>query len=293
METEIITKAGKETWNILKSSYKRLFIDLLKIQIIVAAIMIIVGVLGLAVIYGIGYAPDIAKIPLWVLVALVFLVGIFLSAVGASVGYNVVDSTIKRRELSFERNFKANLGPMFRYILVTIGINIVIFLPLATVVLLLAIGVSIFGGPMGGIIVVLIRILFEIMISVIAAIVYLFTQFAIFELLIGRNGAIESYKKGFHIVKKKFLETVVFSFALWAVEIAISIPLILMVICLLALLGAGAILAMWLLALEMTVVWAAAAVAVFVLVILAFIFTAIKTAIMYSAQYVYWNKIRK
>ena len=102
-------------------------------------------------------------------------------------------------------------------------------------------------------------------------------------------GAIDSYKKSIEIVKKKPLETIVFSFALWAVNLAMAIPL---VVLLMILFLGGVVGAIAILALDSTLIWILVALGIIPFIVIMFIYSVIVNAVNYSAQYTYWNKLR-
>lgn len=290
MDTELLKRTGSETWNFLRTSYRRLFMDLLKVKLVAAGIIILAVLISVVLVMGLSYLPEIATIPIAVLIGIIVLVGIFLGTVAASVGYNVVDSASKRREMSIKSNLKRNMWPMLRFILATMGIYLVIFVPFV-VVLMLVVFASYFTMPppvnvLAG---TLMQIIMRIVLSLVAAVAYLFLQFAIFELILSRRGAIESYKKSFNMVKKRPLETIVFTFALWAVDFAISLILLAV---LAGLFGLGLLVAMGIIVLDSQLIWIVIALGIVPLLAIMFVYGVIQSAVLYSAQYVYWNKAK-
>ena len=286
----MLKKTGSESWNLLRTSYKRLFIELMKIKLIAAAIVILALLIGAGIGFGLSYLPDIAIIPAVVIIGIILIIAIFLSAVAASVGYNVVDSVSKRREFSFKSNFKKNMWPLLRYSLLIIGIYLLIFIPLTAVSIILVGGAYVVIPPPINVLIGMLSQMFSrIIISVVGAIVYLFLQFAIFELIVGRRGAVDSIKKSIKMVKKRPLETIIFSFALWAVNVAISIPLFVILMFLFLI---GVAVAIGVLAMDASLLWLLIALAIVPLILIMFVFSVIMTSVMYSAQYTFWNRIK-
>ena len=288
MKTELLTSTANETFKFLTTSYRRLFTNIFKVKLISSLVLVLTLVLSFVSFMGaMGFVPLMYLIMLLIAIA-IFFIGLFMSFVADSVGYNVVDAVFKDQGVGFWESFRKNMLPMLKFVLISLLIATVALSPVFVLYFIIYAAVYVGESSTAGILLVeLIEILLRILSSIIQAVLYLFLQFTVFELLIARKGAIESFKQSFGIVKENFIETIVFSFVLWGIGTVIGIPFIIVGVVLVfggLLLGAGG---GGLLMLPLIFM------GVLIFIVLLLIYSTITVAVVLSAQYVYWNKIKR
>lgn len=298
LRTELLTETANDAYGFLRRDYRRLSVNLLKIEVISLVMMIMTMVFLYSAIFISAQQPSAFYGSLTMaaltggLILLIGLVGGYFTAVANSVGYNVVDAAYRKAGMRYEETFRSNMSPIFRFALVDILINAVVFLPF----ILLFIGIAFLA--MGGIgtaatitLINIAQLFFRLIMGLIGAVLYLFFQFAIFELLIGKKGAIDSFKGSFGIMSSYPLETFVFSFGLWAVLTGISIPFAIIFI-LLFIFAAGAGIGMSSIG-GVLAFWPLLIVGGLFFLALLLIFSVIMNVVLYAAQYIYWSKVRQ
>lgn len=256
-------------------------------------VILITLILGGGIIFALVGGFSIANMGIPLILALIgiLIIGFFMAAVAHSIAYNVVDGIFKRKETPLLDTFSENMMPMLKYVIVSTIICIVTFGPFILAYLAFTGAISLGTSQTTGLIATsLAEIIFRLVIAVVAAVVYLFTQFAIFELLIGKRGIIESFGNSFSIVKKNPIETIVFSFVLWTVETAVQVPFIIVGV-------GGAVLLLFVMGFIGTIspimMIPLVLIALIAILILYLLYVTVTTALVFSAQYIYWNKIRE
>ena len=136
---------------------------------------------------------------------------------------------------------------------------------------------------------VIVKLLLAVAETILAAIFYLFAQFAVFELIIGRRGAIESYLRSFRMVRRNLLETFIFSVLLWIVESVVSIvcqTILLVLIVITVILGI-------LMVMTAPILFGVlVAIGVVIFIIWRILFGSSLVTAMLPAQYAFWNRIK-
>jgi hypothetical protein len=209
--------------------------------------------------------------------------------VANSVGYNVVDGAFRRTRVSFEQMFGMNTLPMLKYIVLILLIEIAVFAPIFVIAFIIMGAASLSSSAMSPVTENVVELFIRIVSTIVGGILYLFTQFVLFELLIARKGIIDSFRGSFGIMMRKPLETIVFSFALWAAETAVGLPFI---IALIALVFVGVMFGFSTAALGALAMLPLIIIGILIAAVIFIVMIVIQTAVLLSAQYVYWNKVK-
>ncbi len=274
MKMELVKGPLAEAWGMLRSDFRAIFATMLKVALL-TLIVVFAFLIGAA---AVAVALWNLSIPAALALALVLaLAGVFLGSVVSSVNYNFIDARSGKRRLDFSATIRANILPMLGYDLANALIFLVISAPFFAIFLVLA------PGGLQGVNGLAAEILFRVGLTAVSAVVSLFIQFTIFELLVSRKGLLESFGRSLRIARTKPLETIAFSVIIWALESVIAIPFSIALV----LLVFGAILAVpkfGLGALAVILVIAAA-----IVVVLA----ALTNSVSVTAKYKYWSRARK
>lgn len=309
MDEKILERGVHETWGFLKLKFQHLFQEMLKIGLIVTAIGILT-LIALAIVIYFGskaitlvdlFGVSLILISFVLAVVAIALIGMYLMNVAGSINYNIVDSTFKKTPISFMEKFNDNLLPILKFIIVDTAIGIIVFGPFFILLFGTSIAIGTINTPAAVLVAQLVEIVFRIIISIVGAALYLFLQFAIFELLISKRGVIESFRKSIDIVRKRPLETLIFSFGLWMIESLLAIPFLIVLLILVIIFaiigviggvfgylatamsgGLGGLLILLVVILFGAIIFGA----------LFLIFGAIKSAVNISTRYVFWNKLK-
>lgn len=296
MRLETVSASFSEAWELIKSNSKGLFFAMARIELFGAALfMLCLLVAGALIALAMGMAPGLAFDGVSVVVLVgaalgVFLIGALLAAAAGSVEYNAIDRIPLGRNVGIVERASANLVPILLYSIVGMLIAAVTVGPILAIYVFVLMGTYESGDAGSQLAANIAEILFRMAEGLVGSAVYLFVQFAIFELIISGKGVLDSYGRSFGMVRRNFWETAAFSFALWLVEIMVSVPFVLIMvgIVFLAIFAATGLLAGAALPL------AAAALAVmalaFVVVLIAY--SALNNMVLMSVQYCYWKKIR-
>lgn len=298
LDADVLSRAASEAFEFLRRDYRRLFVNLLKVEvislIIMAMTLVFIWSAAFITLQNVAaFYSSLAMAAITVgVIAAIGLAGGFFAAVANSIGYNVVDSAYSKTHMRYVRTFRGNMFPMLKYLLMSILINSVAFLPF----LALFIGIAYLtyeqlGTTASVLLINMAELILRVVLAVLGAILYLFLQFAIFELLIGRRGVVESFRESIGIMRGYPLETMIFSFALWAVITGISIPFMI-VFLLLFVLAAGAGIGISSIAGALAF-WPLLIVGGLFFLGLLLVFSVITNAVLYAAQYVYWKQVRR
>lgn len=302
MRFDLITAPLKEAWKFLKTGFRGLFLNILKIEVF-STLIFIITMLATAVAFYImlnmglfsGLALNnlagtaIGIIIGIILIIIIFLVGGILTFAASAVRYNAVEAAISGKELGFLENFKQNIGPVTKYALIYSIINAIFIGPIIILFLLLLLSLfsatteysqlksvgRIFGE------------VFQVVIMLVAAVIDLFFQFAIFDIIIAKNKTIGSFKQSFRIVRKNLFETILFSIVLWLIETAVWAPFSIILLILIFFGVAALIPGLLLGPLGMIILIPV----VLIIFALAFVFNSLAKTAVIPAQYLYWKRI--
>ncbi len=277
MRMELVKGPLAEAWGALRAGFWGTYGTVLKFEAL-ALLFICAGitaaVLGALALWQASLPAAIA------LASLAMLAGLYAGSVFFSLIYSYIDARAAKKSLDFSGTLRANAIPMLWFDILGAAIYFVAFSPIIAALAYLYLSGSIGGGRLETAVA---EVLFRIMISAVSAVISLFVQFAVFELLLSRAGAVGSFGRSFRLVRRNFWETVVFSIILWAVESAIAIPFTIIgivagLVVLLAAAGGG------------PVAWA-------ILIVLAMAFIAVlgalSSTIAITARHRFWSRARK
>ena len=275
MRSEMVKSPLTESWALIQKEWKSILWGLVKIDLLAAGALVL-GVL-IAILAGF-LLSGVSVLAAVILMALIAIPFIFIIQAISSIAYNFIDAKWSKKKLSFSDTFQENLLPMTGYTLVIFLIRALVVLPFLVLFFVAVLGAG------EGLAATLAEVLFRIVISIALAIVDLFLQFAVFEILISRSGVLSGFGKSYALVRKNFYETAVFSFVLWVIGVAISVPFIILIVALLFLGMLG-------LAVPGIGLVIMAFVGV-ILIALALLLNAATTAITITSQYRFWGKAR-
>ncbi|VVC03852.1 Uncharacterised protein [Candidatus Bilamarchaeum dharawalense] len=312
MGFDFIGNSFNESINLLKSDFS----DIFKGFFIIQFLALVVLVLG----FGLAIAPYFLLLPagtslgaggvlglglIFIVVSIIVIIlAVIFSKVIASSSYNLVDSKYKKEPFGMIGQIGANIVPYVFYFIVNLVITLIILGPFYAVYFFISTGSELaasdssgagLGMYMAG---TLIGLVLRGIITIIASILGLFIQFAIFEVIVARKGVIESFKRSFDLVKANLLETVLFSFVLSLISsVIIFVVLVIVVIVAIIMavvfgLGAAMLSASLGAAYGVLVLIVLAIAGVIALMILAAL-TALQDIIEIPAQYSYWKQISK
>ncbi len=218
----VVDSAGKG-FGLIKKSAVPLYVDLVKVSALATLVSLIglaiVGILLFVSLGGTFFAslaeeagPDFGLGTILVLLAIIpiFIIFSLLSQAVGSVVFNVVDNRTQGKGTTIIEQSKKNLMPVVRYTLIVWIILLLIALPIAFSLFLgmdAAIGICIFS-----------------VLSVVAYILFLFfTQFGMYELILGGKGAVDSLKSSAILARANILSValldiivIVVGMATWA-----------------------------------------------------------------------------
>jgi len=219
----VVDSAGKG-FGLIKKSAVPLYLDLVKVSALSTLVSLIglaiVGILLFVSLGGTFFAslaeeagPDFSLGTILVLLATIpiFIIFSLLSQAVGSVVFNVVDNRTQGKETTIIAQSKKNLMRVVRYTLIIWAIGLVILLPVL---------LSIFLGGMGAAIGICI---FSALWAVAYVLFLFFTQFGMYELVLGRKGAVDSLKSSATLTRANILSValldiivIVVGMATWA-----------------------------------------------------------------------------
>ena len=278
MRNELIKAPLTESWALLRKEWRGLIGGLIKIDLLTFA----AAIAGIILVVLAGFLlSGISLIAAVALMALIAIPLIIVVQAIRSIGYNFIDSAWSKKRISYSDVFQENLLPVAGWAVVMFLIRLAVAIPFLALFFLAVLGSQ--GGD-GRLVYTLAELLFRIFLGIALAIVDLFLQFAIFEIVLSRSGVLQGFGKSFGLVRKNLVETVLFSFILWVIEAAVSVPILILVFALvffgvlgLAIPGIGLI--------------ALAIIALLVIPIF-LVFSALTRAITVTSQYRYWGRAR-
>ncbi|HSB46721.1 MAG TPA: hypothetical protein VLD37_01820 [Candidatus Bilamarchaeum sp.] len=225
MRTELIKAPFSESFGLLQAEWKRIYLGIIKIEL-VSITLALIGVLAAAgILFGLSWLGVIATI---VLAAAVLMPLILVSAMVRLLSYSLVDSIWSRKKISLGEKFRENALPVIGFMVVRALISLVIIGPIVALMFVFLLGSM--ASDSAYFLSILLNLVFRIAIWVAAAAIALFTQFAVFELLISGNGVLDSFGKSYSIVRRNFYETFIFSFILAILGGLITTPFILLLV---------------------------------------------------------------
>jgi len=215
---EIIKSTYSDAWNLLKKSWRKLLIDIIKVQIVIFLLSLITGAF---VVFGIDYFIGDASntyellqnIPVWyyaIAIPTYIAVGL-LSAITASLMYNIVDNRAKGKKTNFTEQFSRNIIPVTIYSVLWWVFMIITLLPM----------LGIIGGGMGA---MALMCVYPLALLIIYLLLLFFLQFAYLEIIVARKGVIQGLKDSLTIVKKNMFAVFIFDISYIVASIAVSIP---------------------------------------------------------------------
>ena len=216
MRMELVKGPLAEAWGALRAGFWDIFGMMLRIDalavLIIAAGVVAAFVAGMAL----WQASAVGAIALAFIIA---IAAILAGAIVASAAYNYIDAKSGKRKIDFSATIRGNALPMLGYGILSLLIYGIVFSPFFAAYYFVY-----KSGGVGGAGPLLAEFLIRIGLSAVSAIISLFVQFAIFEILISKAGVLEGFARSIRIVRKNLLETIVFSIIVWGVESAIAIP---------------------------------------------------------------------
>ncbi|NYZ76982.1 hypothetical protein H0O02_01560 [Candidatus Micrarchaeota archaeon] len=246
----------KEAWAFLRQSGRQTFLKLLEINIYSAIVLLFFVLLGIGAAFGLNLltkptgdinelsvllatfdlmAVILGTIALILVFAVLAISGVFLSTVIDSVSYNIVDGMFSGKSISIKSQFKKNFFPMLRWFIFWLVISGIIFSFYAAFLVYVFTEamnnpavIEEYEGGSGSIRVV--GNLLEGIIGLVAAVVGFFLTFAMYELVIARQGLFPSMSRSISLVKNNFIETLAFLSVLEIITTVIALPLAIVLI---------------------------------------------------------------
>ncbi len=228
MRFDIIASSFSETFDFFKSSFKPGFGEILKIYLVSMTILLLTLLTAFVVLYF-GFQNS-SSFPLGlpgaaIFAFAIFILGAVLSSTIGSVNYNFVDARLERKpDPRIVPQTGINLWPMIKYLTISLLIRIILLIPIILITLVFVLGPSsISTNPASSsLLFTFLDLFIRLFWTIISALLYLFTQFAIYEVLLTRRGVIDSFVRGYKLVRKNLPECIIFSLVMWAVEVGIS-----------------------------------------------------------------------
>lgn len=296
MDSKIVLDPISDALGLVKANFFSIYKKMVILEIVAMSMVIIACVIGI-VPFLLVFISFNSVLTNWMAVAGIILfaiigilVGAFSSSVVESVTYNVAEDSFNKKETVMLDKVKENAWPVIKYNILMFLISFVLMLPFVVIYFVLALGsFSITGST--SIISTLLELLFRGAVAVISAILHLFLQFTIFEVVIGKNGVINSFKKSYEMVRKNLIETFVFSLLVWGIGTVIKLPLIIIAIVIgIIFVIIGALLASVLQGIALALV---ISILVIVGLVLIVAITAAVDTVVIPCQYQYWKRISK
>lgn len=301
MELNLIKNSFKESWVFLKKNFKWIAIEILKIEIL-SLVSMFVGLLAFGiVIYAIFtiFSDSLIELTsnnIYILLLIIPLIlfGIVLSLFPRYVlilmSYNIVDAALDGKKIVVSKTFWKNFFPVLKYGLLYLGITLLALIPMF--IILVVVGIGSLQDP-DSFNLIIMRSLVELSVRsynlIVGGIIYLFTQFAIFELLVKRLSAFKSFRNSYSLVRSNLYETAGFSLALWIIELGLYVVFLLP---LLVIIGIGILVSLslisnvWLMALPLSIMF------LLILILFILIQSVVKT-ILFTTRCIYWKKVSK
>lgn len=295
MDSKIILDPIGEALGLVKSDFfgiykKMVILELVAIfLIVIACVIAIVPFLLGAVSFNSILTNWMAVIGIILFAIIVMVIGGFSSVIVESITYNVAEDVFNKKQTDMVRKFSENAWPVIKYNLVMFTISFVVMLPFFVIYFVLVFG-SYGATGSTNILSSLFEIIFRGVMAIIGAVLHLFLQFAIFEILIGKNSVITSFKKSYDIVRRNLVETFIFSLLMWGISTAIKIPLIIITVIIVVVLVIIGVLLAGVLKGAMLVV--AISILVIVGLVLLIAMTAVIDTVVIPCQYKYWKRVR-
>ena len=203
---DYVIGSARKGYGLIKKDAVPLYVDLLKIAVL-ATVVSLVGLAFAAVVAFIfigadftalfngGATPElgIGMVLALVIATPIFLIFTFLSKAVNSVVYNAVENRTKEKGTGIIAQSKKNLMPVVRYALVFWAVIFVIALPIV---------LSLF---LGGISAVAGMCFFSTVAVIAYPLFVFFTQFGMYELILGGKGAVDALKTSAHLVRANIL----------------------------------------------------------------------------------------
>lgn len=296
MDSKIILDPIGEALGQVRSDFLGIYKKMVILELIAMLVVVIACVIAL-VPFFLGVVSFNSILTNWMAVIgiilfaiVVMVIGGFSSVIVESITYNVAEDIFNKKQTNMTEKFSENAWPVIKYNIVMFAISFVVMLPFFVIYIVLVFGSY---GTVGStnILSSLLEIIFRGVMAIIGAVLHLFLQFAIFEILIGKNSVITSFKKSYDIVRRNLVETFIFSLLMWGISTAIKIPLIIIAV----IVGVIFVIIGVLLASVLNGIILAVAISILVIVGLVFLIamTAVIDTVMIPCQYKYWKRISR
>lgn len=299
MEFEKLFLAGEKCFNFLKNDWKQLFFRILKIELFSLLVLACTAIIcGAVIAYLLISHYSNFSMYTWLIlggIAVVGIVGVFLSALINTAVYETVRSRYERKEdAAIKPEIRKNLLLYFLYWMVFVvfyGLILLIlgyaFLYGSGIMNMANLGVNSYNSYSAIETYFNLGIMFFVVVS---ALVTFFAQFGIFELLLERKGVVSSIAKSFSLVKNNFVVALAFSFVAVVLSTIIEIPFIIVEYAILIV----TIMSIGFFAVLISNIWSIAiAVALIGAVFLALeaVRIALHTAILLPFHYLFWKAL--
>ncbi len=220
---DYVVESARKGYKLIKKSAVSLYIDLLKVSVLSTVIslggLVLIGLVLFAffgtdvgeALMGVATPESGTMLVVFLLIAiLIYVVFLFLSNAVASVSYNVIENRASGKGTSIIAHAKENLMPVVRYTIVFWAVLLVVALPILLSLLLGGIG-AVVGMCFFSALALMIYVLFPF-----------FIQFGMFELILGKKGAIDSMKSSSRLVKANILPVILLDIILVVIIFAVG-----------------------------------------------------------------------
>ncbi|MFH1520963.1 MAG: hypothetical protein ABID61_04925 [Candidatus Micrarchaeota archaeon] len=297
MDSKKILDPISDTIELVKSDFFNIYKKMAMLEV-TAMFIVIIAIIIAMLPFLVGVINFTAPLD-WIIIAVVILFAIIVIVIGAfianiieSIKYNVARDSYNKKETNMVDKFGENAWPIIKYDAFMFLISFVLMLPFLVIYFVLISGAYVVSmGASTDILARLVELLFRIVMTIVSAIISFFLQFAIFEIIIGKNGTIESIKRSYQIVRNNFIETFIFSLLLGAITSAVGIALMIIIVIIIGILFVIGFL------LSTVLSGIALALVVSILVIIGLVIIVAVSAVSYTisipCRYQYWKGIRK
>ncbi len=286
---DTVKGAFSDALKIWEKRGKGLFVDLAKLSVLEWAVFIVpVVILGSLALIMLGsttllesdaaVSALLGNLAFMVIAVILILITYFVSIAFSSVRFNIVDNRTKGKDTAIIDQFRANFVPYSLYTILVGLIGIAILLPVLAGFLL--------SGPADDSGYAL-RILGNIcLFGFISVVLYMFfaffIQFAKFELIVGREGIVDSLKISYRLVRKNIVT--VFIFDIVYVIVALVVGSI-----------ASVVQRVFITAAQILMIFgsiAGAALSILLYIVIAFIIGIISNFILIPILYSFWKRLK-
>ncbi|MEK6981858.1 MAG: hypothetical protein AABX38_02905 [Candidatus Micrarchaeota archaeon] len=288
MTFDVVEKSVKESFVFLKENFKLLFFQVLKIKAISFFTLIIslllVGIIFFYTIYN-PYktlSSNLSVVVFGLIVGLLLLfVGIFFSSLVDSTIINLI-SKYGKTNFGLKEQLSKNSFPFLKYFVLDLLLNLVIFAIILLPSVLLSMTVQNISASKA------IDAFTNLTTMITGAILYVFLQFALFEVIVAGTGVIKSFKNSIQTAKNNLHDVFLFGIILYLIEVAVTIPVMIVY---LVIIFFGILIGILLVGINQTFLLPLILVGAFLFVVLVTVYSALNTLINYSFRYTFWKNI--